>query len=166
MPHHSVGETRIIHKDNFAYISHPSIAVLQNGDWLASYNHFRRRVPTMHPPDDPLFRTLLSRSTDQGATWQAPVFAPNFYWYGTQCPGITQLSNGTVLLSEFQLGWHPLQLARKLKADGAPVAISLPSNKRRADCYTAITDKNPPEPHAYRAPTSSLAEPYPGILPK
>ena len=52
MAQHAIGDTAIIHKDNFVYISHPSIAVLENGDWLAAYNHSRRRSPSLHPPDD------------------------------------------------------------------------------------------------------------------
>jgi Neuraminidase (sialidase) len=126
MPHYSIGKTIIIDQDEFAYISHPSITVLQNGDWLAAYNHSRRCDPIAHPPDDPMFRTLLSRSADQGATWQRPLFAPNFDWYGTECPGIAQLSNGTVALSQYRFAWYPLPLARKLKADGERIAISVP----------------------------------------
>lgn len=126
MPSYRVGDTVIVHKDDFAYISHPSIAVLSNGDWLAAFNHSRRREPKMHPPSDPLFRTLLARSPDQGATWAEPVFAPDFDWYGTECPGIAQLSNGTVVLTQFRFGWYPLPLARKRRADGEPISIRLP----------------------------------------
>lgn len=32
MSTHRIGNTTRIHKDDFAYISHPSIAVLNNGD--------------------------------------------------------------------------------------------------------------------------------------
>jgi len=121
-----VGDRVIIHKDSFAYISHPSIVRLNNGNWLAAFNHSRRRSTLMHPPSDPLFRTLISRSSDRGATWQRPVFAPNFDSYGTECPGIAQISDGTVILTEFRYGWFPLPMARKLKAEGKPIAISLP----------------------------------------
>lgn len=126
MPGHLIGDTVIIHKDDFAYISHPSIVRLHNGDWLAAYNHSRRRTPRLHPPSDPLFRTLLSRSSDQGATWQRPVFAPDLDSYGTECPGIAQLGDGTVILTEFRFGWYPLPMGRNLKAEGKPIAISLP----------------------------------------
>lgn len=126
MANYAIGDTLIIHKDNYAYISHPSIARLDNGDWLAAYNHSRRRSTPLHPPSDPLFRTLLSRSDDQGATWQRPVFAPDFDSCGTECPGIAQLGDGTVILTEFRFGWFPLPAARKLKKEGKPIAISLP----------------------------------------
>jgi len=126
MSEHSVGKTVIVHKDAFAYISHPSIALLDNGEWVAAFNHSRRREPRMHPPTDPLFRTLLARSSDNGETWEAPYFAPDFDWYGTECPGIAQLSNGTVILTQFRFAWYPLGLARKRHAAGEPIALSLP----------------------------------------
>ena len=133
MPSHVIGDTVIVHKDDFAYISHPSIVGLHSGDWLAAYNHSRRRTPHMHPPSDPLFRTLLSRSSDQGATWQRPVFAPDLDSYGTECPGIAQQADGTVTLTEFRFGWYPLPLARRLKAEGRRIAISLPGKSWSED---------------------------------
>ena len=122
----SVGRSTVVHKDDFAYISHPSIAVLANGDWLAAFNHSRRRQPFHHPPGDPLFRTLLARSSDRGQTWSAPWFAPDFDWYGTECPGIAQLRNGTVVLTQFRFAWYPLGLAKKLRAEGVSISINLP----------------------------------------
>ena len=122
----TIGKTVIIHKDDYAYISHPSIVALDNGEWLAAYNHSRRREPHMHPPTDPLFRTLLSRSADRGETWDEPVFAPDFDWSGTECPGIAQLSNGTVVLTQFRFGWYPLALARQRRAAGEPISLCLP----------------------------------------
>ncbi len=121
----TVRQTVTIHRDPWAYISHPSIAVLKNGDWLAAFNHSRRRDPRMHPPGDPLFRTLLSRSSDQSRSWSQPGFAPDFDWYGTECPGIAQISNGTVILSQFRFAWYPLALARKLRDAGDHIALHL-----------------------------------------
>ena len=66
MAEYTVGKTVRVHRDDFAYISHPSITVLENGEWLAAFNHSRRREPRMHPPTDPLFRTVLCRSADRG----------------------------------------------------------------------------------------------------
>ena len=122
----TVGPTIVVHKDDFAYISHPSIAVLANGDWLAAFNHSRRRQPFHHPPNDPLFRTLLARSSDRGQTWSDPWFAPDFDWYGTECPGIAQLRGGPVVLTQFRFAWYPLGLAKKLRAQGVAVEIDLP----------------------------------------
>ena len=35
MADHTVDETIVVHKDKFAYISHPSIAILSDGRWIA-----------------------------------------------------------------------------------------------------------------------------------
>ena len=126
MSTYTVGDTVIIHKDDFAYISHPSIAILENGEWLAAFNHSRRREPAMHPPGDPLFRSLLARSADSGKTWSDPIFAPDFDWYGTECPGIAQLRDGTVVLTQFRFGWYPLPLAKERRAAGEAISIRLP----------------------------------------
>lgn len=122
----AIGETVIVHKDRFAYISHPSITVLGNGEWVAAFNHGRRREVPMHPPEDPLYRSLLCRSSDQGATWDAPTFAPDFEWYGTECPGISTLADGTVVLSQFRFAWYPLGTAKKLRAAGEQIFLELP----------------------------------------
>lgn len=128
MPH-SVGRTVILHKDDFAYNSHPSIAVLDNGEWLAVFGSSRRREPKQHPPGDPLFRNLLVRTADRGATWSEPAFVPDFDWYGVECPGIAQLANGTVVLTQFRFGWYPLGLARQRRAAGEPIYLSLPGRE-------------------------------------
>ena len=121
-----IAETVTIHKDPFAYISHPTITVLPSGDWLTAFNHSRRRDPAMHPPGDPLYRTLTSRSTDRGTTWETPVFAPDFDWYGTECPGLATTRKGTVLLSQFRFGWYPLPLAKQRRREGEYISINLP----------------------------------------
>ena len=126
MADHTVGKTVVVHKDELAYISHPSIAILSGGGWIAAFTHSLRRNPITHPPGDPLFRNLLSRTTDQGETWEAPYFAPDFDWSGVETPGISRLSDGTVVLTQFRFGWYPLGLARERRAAGEPVAISLP----------------------------------------
>ena len=126
MSNWAIGRAVLIHKDDFAYISHPSTAVLDTGEWIAAFNHSRRRARRMHPPSDPLFRTLLARSPDQGQTWEDPYFAPDFDWYGTECPGISQLRDGTVVLCQFRFGWYPLSLAKRRRAAGEPISICLP----------------------------------------
>ena len=122
----TIRDTVIVHKDPFAYISHPSVTVLKNGDFLAAYNHSVRREKRLHPPADPLFRTLVCRSRDHGATWDRPEFAPDFDSYGTECPGIECLKDGTVLLTEFRFAWYPLGLARKKRRAGERVALQVP----------------------------------------
>ena len=107
MSGHRVGRTVIVHKDEFAYNAHPSIAVLDNGEWLVAFGTSPRRIPRRHPPEDPLFRTLLTWSSDRGETWEEPYFAPGFDWSGVEPPGVSQLSNGSVVLTQFRFGWYP-----------------------------------------------------------
>lgn len=126
MSSYQIGGTVIVHRDPYAYISHPSIVALDDGQWLAAFNHSRRREVRMHPPSDPLFRTLLTWSADQGATWETPTFAPDLDWYGTECPGVAQLRDGTVVLTQFRFGWYPLGLARQRRAAGEPISLCLP----------------------------------------
>ena len=127
MPKYTTGKNVIIHKDRFAYNSHPTITVLDNGEWLAGFGHSRRwEKRRMHPPGDPLYRTLLTRSSDQGKTWEDPYFAPDLDWSGVECAGLSRLSNGTVVLTQFRFGWYPLGLAKKRRAAGEPIYISLP----------------------------------------
>ena len=139
---YTIGDTVTIHKDPFAYIAHPTITILASGDWLAGFNHSRRREPILHPPDDPLFRTLTSRSTDGGATWHAPVFAPDFDWYGTECPGLATTGTGTVLLSQHRLRWYPLPLAKKKREAGERISIALPENGWTEDFTEADWDRS------------------------
>ena len=126
MAGYRVEGTIILHKDDFAYISHASIAQLADGGWVSAFTHTRRREPRMHPPSDPLFRNLISRSWDKGSTWEAPYFAPDFDWSGVEVPGIAVLSGGTVVLTQFRFGWYPLGLAKKRRAAGEPISINLP----------------------------------------
>ena len=126
MSGYSISRPVIIHKDRFAYNSHPTITVLDNGEWLAGFGHSQRRERAMHPPGDPLFRTLLTRSSDQGVTWDEPFFAPDLDWSGVEPPGLLQLNNGTVVLTQFRFGWYPLGLAKKRRGAGEPISISLP----------------------------------------
>ena len=127
MPDYYIDKTTVVHKDRFAYISHPSITLLKNGEWVAAFNHSRRRETKMHPPDDPLFRTILARTSTDGDFWKQPYFSPNFDWYGTECPGISQLSNGTVILTQFRYSWYPINLAKNHHAMGEKIFLSRPS---------------------------------------
>jgi hypothetical protein len=68
----------------------------------------------------------MVRTSDQGATWGDPYFVPDLDWYGVECPGIAQLSDGTVVLTQFRFGWYPLGLARKRRAAGEPIYVCLP----------------------------------------
>jgi len=138
MPKYIVDNTITIHKDDFAYISHPSITILNDGRWIIAFSHSRRRQldPPLHPPNDPLFRNLLSRSVDKGKTWEEPYFAPDFHWSGVETPGISQLSDGTLVLTQFRFVWYPLGLAKKRRAAGEPISIKLSRNRDWTEEFT------------------------------
>lgn len=126
MSRYRIGNTVIVHKDKFSYNAHPSITVLDNGEWIAGFGTSPVQKEQGHPPDDPLYRTMLTRSSNCGETWERPYFAPNFDWSGVEPPGIMQLSDGTLVLTQFRFGWYPLELARKRKEEGEPISINLP----------------------------------------
>jgi hypothetical protein len=140
---YTIGHTITIHKDQFAYIAFPTIAVLDNGEWIIAFKHSVRRQPYIHPPTDPLFRTLVSRTADSGATWAAPTFAPDFDWYGTEDPGIAQVGDGTVILTHFRFHWYPLGLAKKAWRQGAPIALMLPGRHWTEEIVDTDWDNTP-----------------------
>ena len=121
MSGYSIGRTTLIYKDRFSYCAHPSITILDNGEWLVVFRFMRRREKILHAhPQDHVF---LTRTSDGGGTWEEPGYAPDLDWHGGQCPGVSQLSNGTVVLTLSRHNWYPLGLARKRQAAGEPMSI-------------------------------------------
>ena len=108
----------VVYRELHSYCSHPCIAKLANGDWLVAFSACTQRQPYTHPPNDPQFINLISRSSDHGASWEAPRVAPNYDWYGVEVPGIAQISNGDVLLNQWRFHWYPVELAKKLWSEG------------------------------------------------
>lgn len=108
---------QIIYRDEYSYCAHPHIAYLNNGDWLVVFNRTVRRPVLLHPPEDPHYYNVITRSTDKGRTWSVPQVAPDYDWYGIECAGLTPLRDGTVLLNQWRFRWHPLDKARKLPKD-------------------------------------------------
>ena len=105
----------ILHKDPHAYSAHPHIAVAPNGDWLIVFNKAPRRPFVLHPPEEPLFRNMIMRSRDHGASWVTPEVAPNYDWHGTECASLTALRDGRMMLNQWRFRWYPLGLARRLR---------------------------------------------------
>ena len=132
MSNYIVDKSIVIHKDIFAYVAHPSITVI-NGEWIIVFTHSVRREPRKHPPGDPLFRTLLIRSPDQGTSWRKPYFVPDFNWYGVECPGISTLSDNSIVLTQFRFAWYPFGVAKKKRGLGEAIAISLPGKNWTVD---------------------------------
>ena len=126
-----------VYKDRFAYCSHASITQLANGEWVVAFNECQLRQPITHPPSDPHFHNLLTRSDDQGKTWSVPQVVPGWDWYGVECPGIAQLTDGTVVLNQWQFRWYPLDVGRQLSAQGQEVWVNTASRR-----HWHIADEN------------------------
>jgi hypothetical protein len=122
----NVGETVTVCKEPFSYNSHPCVAMLDNGEWVTVFKHAERLSIALHPTEFPLYHTMLTRSGDQGRTWSKPTVVPDYDWYGTEVPGVVQLRDGTLIVSQFRFAWYPLGLARKRQLNGEPVFLFLP----------------------------------------
>ena len=129
----------IIYRDPFAYCSHSSIVCLANGEWVIAFNECQRRTPYTHPPGDPHFHNLTSRTDDEGKTWSPPQVAPNWDWYGVECPGLAQLKDGTVVLNQWQFLWYPLDYGRKLASQGREIWLRT-TRERGWEIATSDTD--------------------------
>ena len=122
---HTVGMTTIVHKDEFALPRAPQYH--RAGRWrlvgrLRPHRPKRAEAP---PSQRSSFRTLLTRSSDQGKSWERPWFAPDFGWSGVEPPGLTRLRDGTVVFTQFRFGWYPIELAKRRRAGGEPISIDL-----------------------------------------
>lgn len=98
-----------IFRDCHRYAMGPSLAVTRSGDWIVVFNLTvmhevgpHSPVPWLHPPYDPEYRNVLTRSRDQGQSWETPRVLPDYDWSGTECPGLCVLENGDILVSVYQ----------------------------------------------------------------
>ena len=99
-----------MYRDPFAYCSHPSILLLGTGEWLVAFMESMRRAEVLHSPADPRYYNVLTRSSDQGRSWSAPLVIPGYEWYGVECPSLTRLSSGTLLHFQWRWRWRPWAL--------------------------------------------------------
>ena len=114
-----IGETITVSAAVGRYRSHPSLARSPSGEWLLLFSDSGvPRDELIHPPNDPRFVNLLTRSSDRGRTWSAPVVVPDPSWTGVECSGITVLSDGTLLVNQFRFDWRPVDEARRLWREG------------------------------------------------
>jgi len=109
-----VVERRVLHREFHAYCAHPHLVVAADGTFLLVFNRVPRRDLILHPPQDPDYRNVLMRSSDQGRTWSAPAVVPDYGWSGVECAGLTALRRGRVLLNQWKFEWLPLPLAEAL----------------------------------------------------
>lgn len=124
MPGANVMSQNTIFRDGFAYAAHPHATITANGDILVVFNQTRRSRHILHPPHDPEYRNMLTRSSDLGGTWSVPEVVPGYAYSGTECAGLTTLSSGCILLNQWQTRWYPVTLARRQ----APEPVQYPSD--------------------------------------
>ena len=102
-----IGRRTVVHRDPFAYCSHPCVVRLATGEWLVAFMESVRRAEVLHSPSDPRFYNVLTRSSDEGRTWSPPTVAPGYDWYGVECPSLTLRRSGEVLLFQWRWRWTP-----------------------------------------------------------
>ena len=110
-----------IFRDRHRYVLGPSVTVTSDGDWIVAFNmSVMREVgpyvprPWEHPPTDPEYRNYLTRSQDEGQTWNAPRVLPGYDWHGLEHAALCVLSNGDVLASVYQRLFFPLETAERM----------------------------------------------------
>ena len=104
----------VVFADPYSYCAHPDAIRLRDGSIAMVFNRGPRRKLILHPPQDPMFMNVVTRSTDDGATWTVPQVAPDYGWNGTECAGLTELADGRVMLNQFRGIWIPLTKARRM----------------------------------------------------
>lgn len=142
-----IGKTIIVSKELHSYSSHPCITLLNNGDWLVPFSQSTQRVPYTHPPGDPRYVNMMTRSTDMGAAWLEPRVAPDYDWYGVEVPGITSLSSDEVLLNQWRFLWYPKELGKKLWKEGRSIFVRNPTSRRWQPIQTEKDWEDHPHPY-------------------
>jgi len=116
MGNHVTGKAEhlVLHRDPFSYSAHPHLIAAAPDNWLLVFTQAPRREGLrIHPPQDPMYRNMLMRSSDEGRSWSTPVPVPGYGWTGLEVAGLTALSDGTILLNQWQFEWHTLAHAER-----------------------------------------------------
>lgn len=107
-------EHGILYRDPHAYCAHPHAVLTRSGTLAVVFNKAPRRKAILHPPQDPLFMNLVTRSEDGGRSWSAPEVVPDYRWTGVESTCLTELSDGRLMLNQWIGEWLPLGLAKTL----------------------------------------------------
>lgn len=118
---------RVLLADAHRYMAHPHMVALAGGTWVMVANRAPRRAVVMHPPQDPEFVNVVMRSEDEGETWSPAQPVPGYGVTGTECAGLTALSDGGVLLNQWRFRWYPLDAPPQ---EGAEAVIATPTELR------------------------------------
>jgi hypothetical protein len=78
MRHAKILSSGVVCRDVFMYSSHPHAVLTAEGAILVVFNQTRRRPFILHPPHDPGYRNLISRSSDGGKSWTPPEVVPSY----------------------------------------------------------------------------------------
>jgi len=108
----------VVHRDIHAYCAHPHMVRAADRALVAVFNHAPRRDVVLHPPEDPMYQNMITRSTDGGESWSVPEPVPGYNWSGTECAGLTALRDGRILLNQWQFDWLPEGRAQALAVTG------------------------------------------------
>jgi len=115
-------EHRLVYADPYLYCAHAHAVTTADGTIIAVFNRAPRRRAILHPPQDPAFENVITRSHDAGRSWSAPMVVPDYGWSGVECAGLTVTASGRVLLNQFRFRWYPLPLARR-RAGSEPITL-------------------------------------------
>lgn len=130
----------VVARDDHAYQAHPHIAAAADGSLLIVFNHAPRGAHILHPPHDPRYRNKLTRSFDQGRSWQAAEIVPGYDWSGVECSGLTLLPSGEIMLNQWRFHWVPLGFALN---DSYPGAFQLPEDFAQEMIFSGELETGP-----------------------
>lgn len=107
-------QTSLVYRNEHSYCGPISmVRRLSDGDLVVAFREAKRREVTIHA--DPTTRTSLIRSTDNGETWHSLV-SPDPA--GANGVALAEMSDGSLLVSNFRWIFVPLADGRRLRAMG------------------------------------------------
>ena len=104
----------VVHREIHAYSAHPHMVRVADGALIVVFNKAPRRNIVLHPPEEPMYQNMITRSIDDGESWSVPEPVPDYNWTGTECAGLTALNDGKILLNQWQFNWLPEGRAKSL----------------------------------------------------
>src|SRR5258708_33706579 len=94
----NIAEHRLVYSDPYSYCAHAHAVTTADGTIIAVFNRAPRRRAILHPPQDPAFENVMTRSSDGARNWSAPVGPAYYGWSGLQADRATRTSGRRLLL--------------------------------------------------------------------